>query len=324
MIKIDRGPVPNSIKVYATKNVKALDGVTLITKAEREIELSLAFHTNPTNYLNEVKLTKNCFDFKIYKNKELTEELERFFGKKCAYCESRFAHITPKDIEHFRPKSEIKTDNGVLRPGYFWLACEWENLLISCPDCNRARSHEVPGQPVKITLGKATQFPLSDERKRIRSRGSLTTEEAVRLLINPCIDEPMEHLTFDDQGLIRPRVDDQGNHSQMGLTSINVYALQRKALVEERLRVIDQLKFQVKQLGALIRTHNKLTAFGASRIDLADNANQIREVRDNIKSMFVRDQPYLAMLREWIRIGNDQGHFNNLLQFGIDLTNIIR
>ncbi|MDB4925934.1 hypothetical protein [Mucilaginibacter sp.] len=57
-----------------------------------------------------------------------------YFGK-CAYCE-RFYKL---DVEHFRPKGEIRDeDNGLLRAvGYYWLGYEWSNLLPSCISCNR-------------------------------------------------------------------------------------------------------------------------------------------------------------------------------------------
>ncbi len=324
MIKIDRGPAPVAIKVYATKNVKSLNGVTKITKAEQEIEKAMAFFTDPANYANEVKLTEKSFTFSVYKNPELVSALETTFGTKCAYCESRFAHVTPKDIEHFRPKSEIETGSGALRPGYFWLAGEWDNLLVSCPECNRARNHEVPGQAEKMRLGKATQFPLSDEGRRVRSRGPHADEDGVRLLLNPCLDQPEEHLTFDENGMIRARADAQGKPSRMGAVSITVYALQRKGLVEERLRVLNQLRFHLTQLGHLVKHHNLLKVLGAGATDLASNADQIRAVKDVLHAMFAPDAPFLAMLREWVRVSSQRGDFDNLLQFGINPTDMIQ
>lgn len=323
MIKIDRGPAPMAIKVYTTKSFKALDGVTMVTKAEQEIEKAIAFFTDSKNYAKEVKLTKKTFSFSVYKNPELVAALEDIFGTKCAYCESCFAHVTPKDIEHFRPKSEINTGAGTLRPGYFWLACEWDNLLVSCPDCNRSRNHEVPGQAKKAKLGKETQFPLADEARRVRSQGPHVSEDDVRLLLNPCIDQPEEHLTFDEQGLIRARADAHGNPSQKGAVSITVYALQRKALVEERLRVLNQLRFALTQMGHLVKIHNTLNSLGARAEELDDNANQIRVVKDQLHAMFEQDAPYLAMLREWIQVSRRRGDFENLLQFGIDPIDLI-
>jgi uncharacterized protein (TIGR02646 family) len=170
VIAIPRGPRPATLKVYSNKSVKALDGVTQVTKAEQELEKAVAFFTDPARFLNEQKLTTDTFTFAVYKDPEIQDQLEAIFGTKCAYCETDFGAVTPKDIEHFRPKSEITVaaDQDALVPGYYWLAGEWSNLLVSCPDCNRGRKHEVPGQPKKVLLGKKTQFPLSDEQQRAR------------------------------------------------------------------------------------------------------------------------------------------------------------
>jgi uncharacterized protein (TIGR02646 family) len=322
MIRIDRGPTPFTIKVYASKNSLGLDGVTSVTKAEEELENATAFFTNPSNYVNEVKLTKTGFNFTVYKNPELTRALARIFGTKCAYCESRFGAVTPREIEHFRPKSEIETGSGSLRPGYFWLAGEWDNLLVSCVDCNRPRYHQVPGQPEEVKLGKGTQFPLSDESKRVRSRGiPLADEELVRELLNPCVDSPEQHLTFDDDGLIHPMVTANGDESVMGSKSIFVCALQRKGLVENRLVVLNDLKFKISQLIFLTKNQNELKKTGSS---VAANAAQIRAATHALKELFKRDAPYQAMLRYWLRVGKERGDFDILMQFGIDLLDLIQ
>lgn len=323
MIQINRGAMPSGLAAFTKKTVKAADGVTKITRAEREAEQALSFFTNAANYSNNEKLTAESFMFSVYKDKELVAALEAAFGAKCAYCESRFAHVTPKDIEHFRPKSEIATANGVLRPGYFWLAADWDNLLVSCPDCNRARNHEVPGQPAKLRLGKETQFPLANEAMRVRSRGAVLGEEPVRLILHPCIDQPEQHLTFDVQGLVRARINGQGVVSEMGNTSITVYALQRKPLVEERLRVLNGLRLLVEQLAFLVKNHNDLKALGASAQSVDENSNQIRAVRDGVRAIVAKDAPYLGMVREWIRESHSRGEFASLLQFGIDLSAMV-
>jgi uncharacterized protein (TIGR02646 family) len=323
MIKINRGPAPATLRVYSAKTVKAMDRKTMVTKAEQELEKAIAFFTDPANFKNEEKLTDQKFNFEVYRNPELVEALEKVFGKKCAYCEGNFAHVTPKDIEHFRPKSEIATGVNTLRPGYFWLACEWENLLVSCPDCNRSRHHDVPGQDAKVKLGKETQFPLSDEGFRLRKQGSLVNEEGVRLLLDPCTDDPEQHLTFDVKGLIHARSDGNGKLSAKGAASITVFALQRKDLVEDRLRVLNDLRFCISEMGDWAENHNELTALGASQAQLDRNLDQIRKVRDKFREMLALNAPYQAMLREWIREGTRRGDFAKLEQFNIRLIDEI-
>jgi hypothetical protein len=60
-----------------------------------------------------------------YNNKEIKDALLRETREKCAYCESKFRHVTYGDIEHITPK-----DN---EPG---LTYEWTNLTIACDICN--------------------------------------------------------------------------------------------------------------------------------------------------------------------------------------------
>jgi uncharacterized protein (TIGR02646 family) len=241
------------------------------------LEKAFAHFTDPKNYADEQKLTKSKFNFTLYKDPDLAKALEAVLGKKCAYCESCFAHVTPKDIEHFRPKSEITTKDGTLQPGYYWLAGDWDNLLVSCADCNRSRKHEVPGQPKKVKLGKDTQFPLSNESQRVRSQSSLAAEDAVRLLLNPCTDDPEVHLMFNEEGLILPRPDAQGVPSRMGEVSIFVYALQRKALVEERRVVLNRIKFFFEELDSNLRLRIELVRNGASAAAIALNSSLERK-----------------------------------------------
>ncbi|HEX3526538.1 MAG TPA: hypothetical protein VH988_05685 [Thermoanaerobaculia bacterium] len=324
MIKINRGHQPPGLKVYTSKSVKALDGVTKVTKAEQELERAIAFFMDPNRFSNEKKLTRDTFTFAVYKDPEIQEKLAAVFGTKCAYCETDFGPVTPKDIEHFRPKSEITAGRTTLIPGYFWLAGEWDNLLVSCPDCNRGRKHEVPGQPEKTTLGKETQFPLSDEQHRARNRAPLVNEETVRLLLNPCgNDEPEKHLMFDDQGLIHPRPDANNVPSGAGTMSIAVYALRRKPLVENRLKELNRFRLLFENLNHLVKNHNDLRSLGASQAMLDNNGAQIARVKSAMVEMLGPKGQYLAMLRDWIRRAKANGECALLEQFGIDLTTLI-
>jgi|GEM_PF-1384547 len=324
MIKIDRGPVPLTVKIYSEKKFKGLNGSAKLTKAEQELEKAIAFHTNPANFKNEQKITTEKFNFDVYKNRELAKELERVFGKKCAYCESDFAHVMPKDVEHFRPKNEIETATGNLQPGYFWLAGEWTNLLVACIDCNRSRNHEVPGLPKEIRLGKKAQFPLSDETYRLRAQAALTNEDNVRLLLDPCNDEPENHLTFDEDGLVLPRKDAQGQESEKGKASISVFALQRKALVEKRRQILNDLKSSIDQLSYLVKNHNKLKGLNATQADLDENTDQMQKIMGKLAGMLRREAPYQALLRGYIREGTQKGDFDNLKQFKIELTDLFK
>src|SRR6266404_2065479 len=72
--------------------------------------------------------TRKEFPFKIYKQPYVKEAIEKIFHKKCAYCETFYIVAQPVDVEHFRPKGAVVVGKEK-KPGYYWLASEWTNLL---------------------------------------------------------------------------------------------------------------------------------------------------------------------------------------------------
>lgn len=86
------------------------------------------------------------------KSKEITgyglpsvrESLFNGQGKKCCYCEGPVeGRFDP--VEHYRPKTLVARDGTTPeRPGYWWLAFSWENLLFSCPYCNGEKLTKFP------------------------------------------------------------------------------------------------------------------------------------------------------------------------------------
>jgi uncharacterized protein (TIGR02646 family) len=312
------------LDVFTKQTVRARDG-SRVTRAQSELARAIEFFTNRKHFRRNRKLTNKSFGFAVYQDRELRKALETMFGSKCAYCESRVAHVLPRDVEHFRPKSEIgERAPNTIAPGYFWLAGEWTNLLVSCIDCNRARAHEVPGQPAKLRLGKHTQFPLRDESARVRSHKiSVAAEEPVRLLLDPCADDPEQHLTFDDEGLVRPRLNSAGQPSDMGEVSIYVYALQRKELVEERKRVLNDVIKQIDALRGLVRTLGALKRTKAAKRDREDQLQQIQAAKARLASMTAQDAEFAAMVRDYIRRTRDAGGFDDLRKNGIDLGDLL-
>jgi hypothetical protein len=191
------------------------------------------------------------FEYVVYKHRSIIAALEELFGGKCAYCESFYHCTAPADIEHFRPKGGVavptellprsffkskkpKGDMVLLTPGYYWLAAEWWNLLPSCIDCNRQRTHDFLEQRSE-SLGKANKFPLMNNRLPAPSSRHQRFEKP--LLLNPCIDVPENHLEFDELGNVRAK-----KGSLKGNVSIQVFGLRRTGLVHMRHeRAIDVL-----------------------------------------------------------------------------------
>jgi 5-methylcytosine-specific restriction endonuclease McrA len=329
VIKIDRGPMPQALRAFAAATVRGDNGA-MVTRDEREKQRARAFYLDPTNFANNQKLTNKTFEFAIYKDKELSRELDRVFGTKCAYCESNFGAVTPDDVEHFRPKSAITTDTGELNPGYFWLASEWTNLLVACRDCNAGRYFEVPGQPDEVRLGKLAQFPLSNEVDRYRGPGpGIGDELQLQLLLDPCTDEPSEHLTWNEGALILPKSTPGSGPSPKGLTSIFVYALQRKGLVEARLETLLNFRRHVRSLQKAVHRLNDANARGDPTA-VTEELETIEELKDAITGMLavrvppgIRQPSYVGMLRDWIRTRQAAGRFVDLEQFGINLLRFV-
>lgn len=318
MIYIKR-PKCSAISIYSRPSVAKQ------SSEEREIDKAVGFFTDKSNYKNNVKLCQKSFTFRVYKDAELAKELQALFGGKCAYCESNYAHVTPKEVEHFRPKAEIEmVKNSSVYPGYFWLAAEWTNLLISCVDCNRVRNHDVPGQSKRVRLGKGAQFPLDDEKLRVRKHGrDLSGEERVRLLIDPCREDPEKLLKFDDEGLIHPVYGPSAFKGKKAKTSIDVYALQRKPLVEERKRTLNRFICFIGLLRHLLDNHNTFVTARVGHEKIDANLTQINNLQVQMQEMLAKDAPYLAMLRDYIARGEENNQFADLKRLGVELTTLL-
>jgi uncharacterized protein (TIGR02646 family) len=202
------------------------------------------------------------FNFTVYKNQKVKEALVRLFNGKCAYCESKFLHVYPGDVEHFRPKGKV-AEATPLKPGYYWLAADWGNLLLSCRNCNQKLAHQIHGNIGKKNMGKMDQFPLESESKRIRTHkinDGIAEEEKWRLLLNPCIDHPEDHFEYDSENaLIKPKIINNAP-SKKGVKSIEVYVLQRTPLVFAREKVLIQILSQIQRVKeAVINVNNNLT-----------------------------------------------------------------
>src|SRR4030095_4175702 len=164
---------------------------------------------------------KNIFIFKVY---EFSTSLygdfkkyliERLFDKRCAYCESDITHIDHGDVEHFRPKGEVTED--LSHPGYYWLAYNENNFLLSCAKCNQSGA-------------KLNHFPIMGKRA-MGPGDDLKGEEC--LIINPYEDDSDKELDFSPKDFeLCSGV--AAALTQKGTESIKVYNLNRDDLSRRR------------------------------------------------------------------------------------------
>jgi uncharacterized protein (TIGR02646 family) len=157
-------------------------------------------------------------------DKTVRTALDEVFARKCAYCEIPIIDSAAGVVDHFRPAwKAINADGAISSRHYWWLATEWTNLFLSCASCNRYKANRFPVAGVRAEFG--------DE---------LANEPA--LLLNPCEDEPDEHLTFVPDGLVLGDTD-------RGQTTIDTLALNRDALRRARRERASALLDTVKTLG---------------------------------------------------------------------------
>lgn len=266
MIKVDRFDIPEILK----------HGLNPASEGEAETKDAIIFFGDPTNHQSKYRKTgkrgaRIDEGYSVYSDTKVRKVLLRMFHGKCAYCESRITAIYSGDVEHFRPKGEIKEAVNS-KPGYYWLAAEWNNLLFACPFCNQTNTHEIiDGGIVKeVVLGKLNQFPLISETYRLsHTHGNMyftdkiayqrafELEESERLLLNPCVDNDVERFfKYEDDGAIV--INDGLNliEQQKSEISIRVYALHRLNLSQARRERIIQIKAQIKRVEQAIKNFN--------------------------------------------------------------------
>ena len=282
-----------------------------------------------TTYFGPPSTSPQAFPFAIYKHQEVKNALERMFRGKCAYCETFYASGQPMDVEHFRPKGAVDGDDE--HPGYWWIAMAWKNLLPSCIDSNRTRNQVTPQGDVSqarlledslrlsssatVGSGKKDSFPIASSGQRARRpNDALDAEKA--LLLNPCEDEPGDHLRYyfhpehpvsfvvpapianTDPDLVGAGL------SLKGGTSIHVYGLNRVALVQARTEVLRKLEF----LGALMIDLKALAQDLGAIPDPGDSIVRAERALTGLADRLIGEMrrmadpgmPYSAMVGAWL------------------------
>ncbi len=191
----------------------------------------------------EYKCGQREFEIKasIYGHKTVKDALKKAQYHKCCFCEIK---VKSGDVEHFRPKSGYQQNekDNLSKPGYYWLAYEWDNMLYCCPDCNRSY--------------KRNLFPLIDDSKRAKSHSDNIDQEEP-LFIHPGKENPEDFIEYKRE---EPRAI---NNDQRGKATIEQIINGNKELLDElrltkynlckslyllikRFKKIDELKALIK------------------------------------------------------------------------------
>ena len=230
------------------------------------------------------------FDFRAYNHEEVRRELYRAFSRVCAYCEAPMHALA---IEHYRPKAAIRMEKGDLRrPGYYWLASTWENLLPSCHECNTDLWNEELEGPRQIKSGKGNWFPVENEADRWS--GPAAEKHERPLLLNPYEDEPSEHLDYGEEGVMTAT-------TPRGEATIRIIGLNRFGLPLMRAAFAVQLEAAwIKALKAKQRHRENP---GDERL-----AAEHRQKVEDLKKLLDPAQGFLGMKMRLVeRLGADSG-----------------
>ncbi|RWB25442.1 hypothetical protein [Mesorhizobium sp.] len=167
----------------------------------------------------------------------------RLQSNKCAFCEfplgGEFAGKATQDVEHFRPKNEVKAwpnkakkpsytfNTGGTGSGYYWLAYDLSNYAAACKACNTAR--------------KSNYFPIAGARGAAPNTAAELNAVEQPYLVFPlgeADEDPESLITF--AGLVAlPAHDADGHAHCRGRVTIDFFALnQREELWEDRFRTI--------------------------------------------------------------------------------------
>lgn len=135
----------------------------------------------------------------------LVEDLIQVFGPLCCYCES-YAHPGSGAIEHHRPKSGVRGEAP-----YWHLQTDWRNLYWACPVCNRYKANRFP------QMGQTLPNHPYLETVEFEEPG----------LLDPCRDDPDQHLRFEESGSVI-------GISTRGDITIKLLDLNRRQLIQTR------------------------------------------------------------------------------------------
>lgn len=190
-----------------------------------------------------------AFDFEqaVYSHPAVKAALRQAQHDKCGFCEAKITHVSAGDIEHFRPKKGYCQQSGgrIIKPGYFWLAYDWDNLLLCCEMCNRRH--------------KRNSFPLLNPGQRALTPAHVLANEQP-IFINPALEDPSSFIAFRKERAIPV----QGN--RRGRTTIRALGLNRPELLDRRqvwLSVLQRLRHNhvaLKQELKLLGPHQQQRA----------------------------------------------------------------
>lgn len=138
----------------------------------------------------------------FWRDKRLTDWLLSQFNNKCWYTEA-VTNVASFHVDHFRPKGEVKNIDKSTEAGYWWLAFNWKNYILSgqlintkkssyfplvrgarapanCPDCDLALETRILIDP-RTNEARLISFESESSGCLATSAGGITVNEIERV-----------------------------------------------------------------------------------------------------------------------------------------------
>jgi predicted ATPase len=251
MIRVDRNTVPSPLSPNLVERAK-------LTLSE--------WYQQPLEIRN--KKRRELRDTLIL-DRQAKGALVELFRNKCAYCESDIGVTAVAEIDRFRPFADASNLSGEgSADHYAWLAADWENLYLACPSCARS---------------KRSLFPVEGKRAEPLTPIQLVRGTEQALLIDPCFEDPENHLEFVGTGYVQAR-------SHKGEVTIKVFNLNREGLVRARRNVWQLVGVHVlaeardEDLQKLLSPSAMYVAVAHAALQSALAQQGPRPIRDNVVS----------------------------------------
>jgi len=111
------------------------------------------------------------------------------------------------------PDDALQDQNDTPNEHYYcWLIWEWSNLFPACESC---------------MTSKGTVFPVANKRATLGVRKADTLRQEKPFLLDPCNDDPEQHLEFHENGRVTAK-------TEQGEKTIEILSLNRERLQAER------------------------------------------------------------------------------------------
>jgi predicted ATPase len=177
------------------------------------------FEGRQTVSKQQVKYVDFAFDESIWQ--DAAPALDTLFHGKCAFCESPIGAVDVTNVGLIRPKRDALALDGTTSPDhYYWLAYDWRNLYLICVVCDR---------------NKLNRFPVLAGRAPRGATGASLEKHETRLLLDPCLDVPEQHLLFGDEGHVASvSLEHAPSAPDVGTITIDTFGLNREDLVASR------------------------------------------------------------------------------------------